>query len=359
MERYSLDDVKKLLSKGLTKNETLNYIDKLNNCELEFAGGVTALFFLLNIINNYHITVSENSAMDKCFLDDYDKFNSLCFKAITVHNEMVEAKDKNVEKKLMTYLHTNIIKYYYYSHSYFKALDYIHRLEDINSNADSTLYKILIIEELIPYNYRIDIKAFDFIVKLLNGIDVEKCEYKQIVKLLKKKYSNFINPLNLEYSLPKKVEVEKMYGDKSEEKIFFIENLLVLNPLNKLIFKDDCCPAEGFDDTVLHIADEENRELLNSIINDYYFSRKQFFDISKKNSISDQEFSSIVIFAYTIFDKVAYLINKILKIMKNENKVYFNIFKNEKIFSYGNKNLIALYNILRETEKSKKHIAIR
>lgn len=115
-----------------------------------------------------------------------------------------------------------------------------------------------------------------------------------------------------------------------EEKEFYLMNTLFLNPLNnfgKFILS-------YYEDFTLLPISEENKNLFDSIVEDYKFSRKKVFEYIKNKSISKREACCVYSFIYSIYDKIAFLFKKVYNIALDEDKVYYS----EKLFESAFKN---------------------
>lgn len=140
-----------------------------------------------------------------------------------------------------------------------------------------------------------------------------KNEVSAKVEAIEKNYSQY-----LEYKF-----LREDFEENTDEKDYLdwcIKHKLCLNPLSNL----DIRLASGKDDILLHANTEtEFVELFENIKNDFVFARHQFYQ-SFNSKYSKQLKKSSFSGAYSIFDRLAYLINGIFQLTQRYDRVAFN-----------------------------------
>jgi len=134
----------------------------------------------------------------------------------------------------------------------------------------------------------------------------------------------------------------------SKEKDYYLKKVLFLNPLNNFGMFIQASLEEL---NPLDIG-EKNQSMFDSIIEDYKFCRRKTYEYSVLQNITIREMCSVYSFAYSIYDKIAYLFRAVYDIDVPEDKVDFtekNLFSrpyknsNQKFYEIKNPAIIPLY----------------
>ena len=105
----------------------------------------------------------------------------------------------------------------------------------------------------------------------------------------------------------------------SKEKDYYLKKVLFLNPLNNFGMFIQASLEEL---NPLDIG-EKNQSMFDSIIEDYKFCRRKTYEYSVLQNTSIREMCSVYSFAYSIYDKFAYLFRAVYDIDVPEDKVDF------------------------------------
>ena len=145
-----------------------------------------------------------------------------------------------------------------------------------------------------------------------------------------------------------------MFPGWMEEYDFYLRKNLLLNPLTSFD-KFIEATTEEFKDLQI---DDEYKKYFEEIVEDFKLCRKIAFSYYKgKNKIGRREMSMAYSYAYSIFDKIAYLITKVCDLDNENDMIYFTkggLF-NRKIkntnFTFKeikNINIIPLYRLMKQ-----------
>lgn len=112
----------------------------------------------------------------------------------------------------------------------------------------------------------------------------------------------------------------KMFPGWMEEYDFYLRKNLLLNPLTNFD-KFIEATTEEFNDLQI---DDEYKKYFEEIIEDFKLCRKIAFSYYKdKNKVGKREMSMAYSYAYSIFDKIAYLITKVCDLDNENDMIYF------------------------------------
>ena len=112
-------------------------------------------------------------------------------------------------------------------------------------------------------------------------------------------------------------ELGKNYWSK--EKDYYLKKTLFLNPLNNFGRFAQCSLEKLLP---LEIS-KENQELFNSIVEDYKHCRKKLYEFVVLNNLSLRDMCTTYSFAYSIYDKIAFLFKNVYDIDIQDYTTYF------------------------------------
>jgi len=263
-----------------------------------------------------------------------------------------------IKEDLYYNIYYYIARYYFIMNNFIEALDYIKMIEIYNFkesiNQDHLVLKALILEELAIYNYITPYKNITEIKNLIQRINENNCpSTKSILEELKKEFDKNIFPLSFSEIQNNKIP-EEIIKENRAEKIFYINNRQILNPYNRLLI-GSTCPLEGVDDKILDIKNNVDKDLFESLLKDFYYVRELNYKYQQNEKYDIEDFCIVDIFAYSLFDKISWIIKSVLKLKLNDDQTYFlSIFNNENIFDANFENskpLFALYTYQRLLNK--------
>ena len=139
----------------------------------------------------------------------------------------------------------------------------------------------------------------------------------------------------------------------NKEKNFYLNNNLFLNPLNNFE-KFAEASIEEFEDFNI---DKNFEKMFYEIVEDYKFCRYKVYCYRNENNVTKREMSIVYSYIYSIFDKIAFLIKKVLDLNISDDKVGFTkqgLFNikvaktNIKFSSLQNNNILPLYLIMKQ-----------
>ena len=145
----------------------------------------------------------------------------------------------------------------------------------------------------------------------------------EVVKIINERVKDLDNGKEkIQFTLAKEnyEKTKEIIKDWTEEHDFYLRNKLFLNPLNDF---DDFvnCSLESFED--LQIKKEYN-ELFELIIDDYKMCRGILFSYYKGiNNVGKKEMCMTYSYAYSIFDKIAYLLKKVYALKIGDDNTSF------------------------------------
>ncbi len=152
-------------------------------------------------------------------------------------------------------------------------------------------------------------------------------------------------------------ETVKQIPEWTQEHDFCLRKVLLLNPLNYFGHFVEAF-IEDFDSLPIN---EEYKRYFNEIVNDYELCRGIAFSYYNEiNNVGKREMSMVYSYAYSIFDKVAFLIKNVYDLDVNEDRVYFNkkcLFDkkikgtNIKFKNLKNSNIVPLYRIMKKVRE--------
>ena len=217
-------------------------------------------------------------------------------------------------------------------------------------NKTSTPYKVALINyqkklickcnpENLPFDRNLYDEVYDEIDKL----------YRQIPKELQ---NVMFTEIGEDYE-----ESVKQIPEWTKEHDFYLRKKLLLNPLaNFGKFVEASC-----EELEILPMDEKYRGYFNSIIDDYKLCRNiAFAYYSGINNVGKREMSMVYSYAYSIFDKVAFLIKNIYDLDIDEDRIYFTergLFEKKikntdtKFKNLKNQNIVPLYRAMKKVRE--------
>jgi len=172
------------------------------------------------------------------------------------------------------------------------------------------------------------IALFNYQKSLIDKCDTKKITidvsiYNEVIKIINERVKDLDNGKEkIQFTLAKEnyEKTKEIIKDWTEEHDFYLRNKLFLNPLNDF---DDFvnCSLESFED--LQIKKEYN-ELFELIIDDYKMCRGILFSYYKGiNNVGKKEMCMTYSYAYSIFDKIAYLLKKVYALKIGDDNTSF------------------------------------
>lgn len=191
-------------------------------------------------------------------------------------------------------------------------------------------------------------------------ITIDLSIYNEIVKIINERIKDLDSGKEkIQFTLAKEnyEKTNEIIKDWTEEHDFYLRNKLFLNPLNDF---DNFvnCSLESFEN--LQIEKEYN-ELFELIIDDYKMCRGILFSYYKGiNNVGKKEMCMTYSYAYSIFDKIAYLLKKVYALKIGDDNTSFTkhgLFDvkidgtNIRFKDIKNNNVLPLYLIMKEVRE--------
>lgn len=220
-----------------------------------------------------------------------------------------------------------------------------------------------IVKHTFDYRYSIEIYRQELLESVtLDEVFFDKCVSKIILNSIKgNNYFDTIQKQMYGLYLVDDTFVDTELGRKywSKEKDFYLKKVLFLNPLNNF----GMFAQASLEELNPLDIDEDNQKLFDSIIEDYKFCRRKTYEYVVLKNISLREMCGVYSFAYSIYDKFAYLFRAVYNIKVKEDEVSFTenqlfnkTFKNseQKFYNIKNPAIIPLFMELQEVRKKSK-----
>lgn len=145
----------------------------------------------------------------------------------------------------------------------------------------------------------------------------------------------------------------------TNEQKFYLNNRLLLNPLNNY--------GRFLESTIEDMEslpiEDDTKTMFDEIVQDYKFCRNKLYQYFEEKNIDKREMSSIYSYIYSIFDKIAFVIKKVLDMNIDDDKVGFTknglfdckLNKFDVEFSaLLNNNIVPLYLIMKQVREKQK-----
>lgn len=115
-------------------------------------------------------------------------------------------------------------------------------------------------------------------------------------------------------------ETKKIISEWTEEHDFYLRHNLFLNPLSNF----DKYVQSSFEELEELLIEKEEKEMFDEIVNDYKMCRHITFLYCKDdNSVGKREMAMTYSYAYSIYDKIAFLLMKVYNLKIGENDTGF------------------------------------
>ena len=252
--------------------------------------------------------------------------------------------------------------YFFMTSRYLECLAHIDNVITRNPN-DSTanFYKSILAELCLVMKtdtkYKMQLSAYQ--IELLkrcdkNKIHFDKCIVDKVYKIINPNAVPAINK-TLKFTLPNNIKSDHW----TEEEDFYLRNKLFLNPLNDFGFFAEAS-WETFDEIPIS---KEHRILFDSIVEDYKYGRRVFFEYSTEKNTCQRDMISAYSFIYSIFDKIAYLLYRVydldrkdVAVIFSDNKLFNAKIKNDnrKFSEINNPMIIPLYYLMKSVREKNK-----